>query len=101
VGELKGDEPASGSSGIAVSADGKLLAAAYRDRIRIWDLTTNTLVRELANYQNRYSPRSQDLAFSPDGKLLAASAGDNAVRVWKVATGERHLDFPQSHTEVL
>jgi RNA polymerase sigma factor (sigma-70 family) len=99
--ELQADEAAEGSCSIAVSADGKLLAAAYRDRIRIWDLATSRLVRDITDYQNRFGPRSQDLAFSPDGKLLAVGRGDNAVRVWKVATGERHLDFPLSHTDTL
>src|SRR5206468_1213102 len=42
------------------------------------------------------------LAFSPDGKRLASASidGDDRLRVWRVATGERELDLPGEFTSV-
>src|SRR5262249_47624003 len=77
--ELKAEEPAKGWCSIALSMDGKLLASTHQDRLRIWDLMTGKPVRDLTDYRNHYGARTQDLAFSPDGKLLAAGGGDNAV----------------------
>src|SRR5262249_45551354 len=39
-------------------------------------------------------------AFSPDDALVAAGAGDGAVRIYKVATGEKVADWPGHPGEV-
>src|SRR5262249_46080330 len=95
---LKVDEPAEGACGIAVSADGKLLASAHHGRVRIWDLKTGKPLRDLTDLTTFFGSNTHDLEFSPDGKLLAERGGGDAIGVWGVADGERHLDFPQSHT---
>jgi WD40 repeat protein len=45
-----------------------------------------------------------DVAFSPDGKLLASvsgdeSNGDNTVRLWDVLSGDLHVDPLTGHTK--
>jgi WD40 repeat protein len=37
------------------------------------------------------------MAFSPDGKFLAAESTDNSIRVWEVASGQECLRLP-GHT---
>ncbi|HET8921444.1 MAG TPA: WD40 repeat domain-containing protein [Candidatus Acidoferrum sp.] len=66
----------------AYSADGKLLAAGSYDygTIKVWDLGT---MREQVTLYGQ-SP-VQSVAFSPDGKLLAATSGE--LRVWDVSNG--------------
>src|SRR5262249_46817201 len=64
------------------SADGKLLAAGTYSygTIKIWDLAS---MKERATLYGQ-SP-VQNVAFSPDGKWLAATSGE--LRIWDVATG--------------
>ena len=73
---------------VAFSPDGKMLAIGYLEGyLQLWDLGEEQLIRELEGYQGEV----QDLAFSPDGKTLAAIFGypDIAIQLWKVPEGER------------
>ena len=66
--------------GFAFSPDSQMLAAACSDHsIRFWDTTTGRLLALLPG-----SP-VVTLAFSPDGKTLAAGERD-VVKLWSVAT---------------
>ena len=66
----------------AYSADGKLLAAGSYSfgTIKMWDL--DSMKEKMTLYGQ--SP-VQSVAFSPDGKRLAATSGE--LRVWDVANG--------------
>lgn len=66
--------------------DNKTLAAAGYDRvIRLWDVETRKVVRELKDH----SDAVYGVAFSPDGNLLASGSADRAVKVWDPRTGKR------------
>src|SRR5262249_13461319 len=67
---------------VAVSPDGKIIASGGDDTtVRLWELSTG---RELAAFRD-HNGKIFALAFSPDGKTLAA-AGDNDIniRLWDV-----------------
>jgi WD40 repeat protein len=69
---------------LAVSPDGKVLAAADRSgTVRLWGLAEG---RELAELNEKGDVRL--LAFSPDGKMLAGGPafGDKPVVFWDVAS---------------
>jgi serine/threonine protein kinase/WD40 repeat protein len=71
---------------VAFSSDGTLLASCGRQAPRLWDVATGRLLLSL-RLQNTYS----DIAFSPDGQFLAASA----LRVFGHSGGVEmyHLDY--------
>ncbi len=69
------------------SPDGKLLAVVTSDKpdeVRLCDATTGGVVRRVA-----LASRLVRLVFSPDGKQLATTERDNAVRLYDVETGNR------------
>jgi tetratricopeptide (TPR) repeat protein len=72
---------------LALSSDRKL-AAADKNRIRLWDALTG---REILNLPG-HSGRIVCLAFTPDGRRLASgSSSDYDVKLWDTTTGEEML----------
>jgi WD40 repeat protein len=70
---------------MALSPDGKLLAAGGRGRvIRIFDLATGSLKTSATGGVGE----AVSLSFSPDSRLLAGSNSDTNVRIWNVASGQ-------------
>lgn len=59
------------------------LAVARDGRIDLLDLPSGTVRRSV-----QCKPFVYQLAFSPDGSLLAAACSDKRVRLWQTATGE-------------
>jgi WD40 repeat protein len=74
------------------SPNGLLLATANYDGVRLWDATTGDEIQVFPSQANTV----RDIAFSPDGKLIAAANGipsfsndslvDNALHIYDVST---------------
>jgi dipeptidyl aminopeptidase/acylaminoacyl peptidase len=85
--------PGAGSEALGFSPDGKILATNGLEKngqtpaVFLYDVATGKEVRRMVP---RGGKSIHALAFSPTGTLLA-SAGDEAVRVWDVATGKERL----------
>ncbi len=79
----------------ALSPDGKLFALVGNDpQVRLYDAATGKELRVFALGQQHVMPPGQCVAFSPDGKLLAATEQmSNTVYAWDVATGKQLLRF--------
>jgi WD40 repeat protein/tRNA A-37 threonylcarbamoyl transferase component Bud32 len=99
IGEVKG---------VAFSPDGKTLAAASdaeRDlqgnlikrggEARLWDVASGIALASLPAPTGGLT----SVAFSPDGKTLAAGTVDWQVRRWEVATGKEHQPPLKGHRD--
>src|SRR3546814_15736425 len=74
----------------AVSPDGRRLATAASDgHVRVFDLVESLQLGDIAVIDDVV----WSVAFSRDGKLLAAAGSDEVVSLWDAATGERRTGF--------
>jgi WD40 repeat protein/serine/threonine protein kinase len=85
--------------GVAFSADDRHIATTgYDDKtVRIWNSETGDLEQTLHDLVASQWMFSEGLAYSPDGKLLAAACGSAILPgkavVWDTATWERRREF--------
>jgi WD40 repeat protein len=70
---------------VALSGDGKTVAASRGGAVRLWDTNSGATLHALQTGQDRLVR----LAFSADGKtLMTVGPGGQAVAFWDVATGK-------------
>jgi RNA polymerase sigma factor (sigma-70 family) len=68
---------------LAVSPDGKLLAAGCHGDIRLWDAASGKRLRSWK------SPQMASVLFAPGGKTLAGGGYDGLIHLWDPSTGRR------------
>src|SRR5262249_16634874 len=71
---------------LAVSSDGRRLAAGFNGRLCavVWDAATGKRLGECGDEGNTTAA-----AFAPGGLLLATGASGGGVRLWEVVTGHQ------------
>ncbi|MGW5351394.1 WD40 repeat domain-containing serine/threonine protein kinase [Streptomyces sp. NPDC004031] len=81
-----------GVRALAVSPDGRTVAGAGQG-VRLWDIATGELRREVSGWHGKRLTNMSAVAFSPDGGLLAATRADKLIRLWNTHTGEPERDL--------
>lgn len=76
-------EPPGEIHNVAISPDGRLLAAGGFDnnKIYLWDALTGELLTQLKGHQGNID----SLVFSPDGRRLASGSQDTTALIWDVS----------------
>jgi WD40 repeat protein/serine/threonine protein kinase len=80
---------------VAVSPEGTRLATAGTDAescVKVWDTASGRLLRALKGQPGER--QATGVAFSPDGRRVAASLQSSSIRVWDAATGELVVTLP-------
>jgi WD40 repeat protein len=70
---------------IIISPDCQIIASTDGVTVKLWDLHTGKLLRELVNLARGLGLA---LAISPDGKTIVAACKEYSVAVWNLHTGE-------------
>ncbi|MGH7225101.1 MAG: WD40 repeat domain-containing protein, partial [Gemmataceae bacterium] len=92
------DEPCSAFRSVAVSRDGRLLAAGRDDgRIDLWNLGSRRLIRRWRGHDKMVAA----LAFAADAKTLASHSWDGFIRLWDTDTGKRRRQSPLAKDGVI
>ena len=78
-----------GATRMVFSPDGRLLATStFRSSsVKLWETATGRELRILSTGTQSSMSISPVIAFSRDGRLIAAASGNNSVKVWEVMTG--------------
>jgi WD40 repeat protein len=80
----------------AITDDGQLMATSSGRTIRLWNLESFELIREIVGH----SSVVMTLSFSADGSRLVSGGDDATVRLWNVATGRELLRFSDQSSRV-
>jgi WD40 repeat protein len=101
TGKLVRELPLPSPNSVAFSADGKMLAGQDSfGRIRIWDEKGKQLHEVQRPVKQKMQVAATMLAFSPDGKYLAAAGQvDMAITVWEAQSGKKVQSLTLPGTE--
>lgn len=93
---------------IAFSPDGTTLVSAScksnnsrgfcnAGEIKLWDIASQTEILTLEGHSSEVN----DVAFSPDGQLIASASFDRSINLWDVSTGQLILTLFEHDSQVI
>jgi eukaryotic-like serine/threonine-protein kinase len=81
---------------VALSPDGRTVASTISETLCLWDLPTRRKIREISGDAGTIWA----VAFSPDGKTLAAGTHEGSVKFWNMATLQE-ITTLQTHLSIV
>jgi WD40 repeat protein/predicted ATPase/transcriptional regulator with XRE-family HTH domain len=77
------------------SPDGRSLATtgSWDGTLKLWDITSGALL-----WSAKHASQAYNLAFSPDGKIIASSGYDAVVRLWDRGSGAQLRVLEHAHS---
>ncbi|MET9626499.1 hypothetical protein ABZX92_03455 [Lentzea sp. NPDC006480] len=87
---------------IQFSPDGRLLAVAMSDLVRLYDITDRAHPRRLGEARG-HTDRVYSMSFSPDGRTLATAGIDRTAQLWDIGDpgSPRHLSTASGHLDAI
>jgi hypothetical protein len=82
--QINDDEQSGAVTTLCLSADARLLAAAYATKIDMFEVASGKTIRTLP-----HQGRIVSLSFSPDGRFLVALGSNNDKYIWDASSGEK------------
>lgn len=65
---------------LAIAPDGRTLASASRDGLKLWNLRSGQLLHTISGTVDTV----QAVAFSNDGNLMATGGENNTIKIWRI-----------------
>jgi len=87
----------SGDQRVALSPDGRTLAASANDVVSLWDFASRQKLKDFSSDVGGI----WSLAFSPDGRTLAAGSYEGLVKLWNLPTLQEITALPTHRSIVL
>jgi RNA polymerase sigma factor (sigma-70 family) len=96
-------------SGLALSPDGRLLAAGggagrndggTEDAVSVWDATSGRRIHSLPGHDAGEGFPTVSCSFSPDGRWLVTGDAAGRLRLWEMASGREVHHFDGHHAPV-
>ncbi|MBU0510301.1 MAG: hypothetical protein KKD28_02370 [Chloroflexi bacterium] len=79
---------------IDISRDGQVLSAGSFQKVCLWDPTSGELLDTIAGLTGWVN----DVALSPDGRILAVADSNSRIQLWDTSTGKQTHNIPIEQT---
>jgi WD40 repeat protein len=85
---------------VVISPDGKMVAGCAIKDIKIWDIVSGQEIRTIsATSSGASDPYVHRIAFSPDGRTIAAAMARGGIQLWDVASGNEVITLGHPDVE--